>query len=192
LILARFFTDTVIYFVIFWLPEYLRKERHFDLAMVGQYASVPFIFGGIGYIVGGWISGRLMRAGWSLAKARKFGMLMGAAVMPAAILAPLVPTAALALTAICFVTFGHAVWSSNLQAVPTDLFRAGEMGTATGFSGMGGAIGGMLANFGTGWVVQHFSYAPVFMMAGLMHPVAVTLVYVLLPERRWKSNQLIA
>ena len=27
LILARFFTDPVIYFVIFWLPEYLRKER---------------------------------------------------------------------------------------------------------------------------------------------------------------------
>jgi len=47
LILARFFTDPVIYFVIFWLPEYLRKERHFDLAMVGKYAWVPFIFGGI-------------------------------------------------------------------------------------------------------------------------------------------------
>ena len=26
----------MIYFVIFWLPEYLRKERHFDLAMVGE------------------------------------------------------------------------------------------------------------------------------------------------------------
>ena len=37
LILARFFTDPVIYFVIFWLPEYLRKERGFDLAMVGKY-----------------------------------------------------------------------------------------------------------------------------------------------------------
>jgi ACS family hexuronate transporter-like MFS transporter len=192
LILARFFTDPVIYFVIFWLPEYLRKERHFDLAMVGQYASVPFVFGGIGYVVGGWLSGRLMRAGWSLPKARKFGMLLGASVMPAAILAPLVPNAALALGAICFVTLGHAFWTSNLQAVPTDLFRAGEMGTATGFSGMGGAIGGMLANFGTGWVVQHFSYSPVFMMAGLMHPVAVTLIYVLLPERRWATNRLIA
>ena len=29
LILARFFTDPVLYFVIFWLPEYLRKERGF-------------------------------------------------------------------------------------------------------------------------------------------------------------------
>src|SRR5689334_6853824 len=36
LILARFFTDPVIYFVIFWLPEYLRKERGFDLKAVGE------------------------------------------------------------------------------------------------------------------------------------------------------------
>ena len=57
LTLARFFTDPVIYFVIFWLPEYLRKERHFDLAMVGQYASVPFVFGGIAYLDGWWVIG---------------------------------------------------------------------------------------------------------------------------------------
>ena len=78
LMLARFFTDPVIYFVIFWLPEYLRKERHFDLAMVGQYASIPFIAGGVAYLVGGWLSGRLMRAGWRLPKARKAVMLLGA------------------------------------------------------------------------------------------------------------------
>jgi ACS family hexuronate transporter-like MFS transporter len=62
LILARFFTDPVIYFVIFWLPEYLRRERGFDLAMVGRYAWVPFIFGDIGYVLGGWLSGRLIKA----------------------------------------------------------------------------------------------------------------------------------
>ncbi len=185
LILARFFTDPVIYFVIFWLPEYLRKERHFDLAMVGNYASVPFIAGGIGYVAGGWLSGKLMRAGWSLPRARKFVMLLGAAVMPAALLAPGVPAAWMAILAICFVTLGHAFWTSNLQAIPTDLFRGSEMGTATGFSGMGGALGGILANFGTGWVVQHFSYAPVFVMAGLMHPLAIAIVYKMLPDYRF-------
>jgi ACS family hexuronate transporter-like MFS transporter len=185
LILARFFTDPVIYFVIFWLPEYLRKERHFDLAMVGNYASVPFIAGGIGYVTGGWLSGKLMRAGWSLPRARKFVMLLGAAVMPAALLAPGVPAAWMAILAICFVTLGHAFWTANLQAIPTDLFRGSEMGTATGFSGMGGALGGILANFGTGWVVQHFSYAPVFVMAGLMHPLAIAIVYKMLPDYRF-------
>jgi hypothetical protein len=48
---------------------------------------------------------------------------------------------------------------------------------------MGGAIGGILANLGTGYIVQHFSYAPVFFMAGLMHPLSTGLVYWLLPNR---------
>jgi len=188
LILARFFTDPVIYFVIFWLPEYLRKERGFDLKMVGDYAWVPFIFGDIGYILGGWLSGKLIRTGWKLPNARKFVMLLGALVMPAAIAAPLVPTAFLAIGATCFVTFGHAFWVSNIQTLPTDLFRGHEIGTATGFSGMGGAIGGILANLGTGYIVQHFSYRPIFLLAGLMHPLSIVLVYWLLPNRYFRGD----
>jgi MFS transporter, ACS family, hexuronate transporter len=189
LIIARFFTDPVIYFIIFWLPEYLRKERGFDLAMVGKYAWVPFNFGDIGYVLGGWLSGRLMRAGWTLPKARKFVMLIGAGFMPVAILAPLVPAPWMAIAATCFATWGHAFWVANLQALPTDLFHGQEMGTASGFSGMGGAVGGMIANLGTGWLVQHYSYAPVFLIAGLMHPLSIGLVYWLLPNRYFtKTN----
>ncbi len=183
LILARFFTDPVIYFVIFWLPEYLRRERGFDLAMVGKYAWVPFIFGDIGYVLGGWLSGRLMRAGWRLDRARKFVMLVGACFLPAAIVAPLVPAAWMAIAATCLVTFGHAFWVANLQTLPTDLFRGSEVGTATGFSGMGGAVGGVLANLGTGYVVAHFSYTPIFLLAGLMHPLSAALIFWLLPAR---------
>jgi ACS family hexuronate transporter-like MFS transporter len=189
LILGRFFTDPVIYFVIFWLPEYLRRERGFDLAMVGKYAWVPFIFGDIGYLLGGWLSGYLMRRGWTLPRARKFVMLLGACCMPAAIFAPFVPAASMAIAATCFVTFGHAFWVANIQTLPADLFRGGEIGTVMGFSGMGGAVGGILANLGTGYVVQNFTYAPVFLMAGLMHPLAAFLVYKLLPDSRFRGAQ---
>jgi MFS transporter, ACS family, hexuronate transporter len=188
LIIARFFTDPVIYFVIFWMPEYLRKVRGFDLAMVGKYSWVPFIFGGIGYVLGGWLSGRLMRAGWSLPRSRKFVMLLGAAVMPAALVAPFVPDAWMVIAATCFITFGHAFWVSNLQALPIDLFRGREVGTASGFTGMGGAIGGMLAQLGTGYLVTNFSYAPVFIMAGLMHPLSAIIVYALLPDREFRKS----
>jgi ACS family hexuronate transporter-like MFS transporter len=185
LIVARFFTDPVIYFVIFWLPEYLRKERGFNLEMVGRYAWVPFVVGGVGYVVGGWLSGALMRAGWTLPRSRKFAMALGAAIMPAAMAAPFVPAAWMAIAATCMITLGHAFWVSNLQTLPADLFRNRETGTVMGFSGMGGAVGGMLANMGTGWIVAHFSYAPVFLLAGLMHPLSAVLVYWWLPDRRF-------
>jgi ACS family hexuronate transporter-like MFS transporter len=177
------------YFVIFWLPEYLRKERAFDLAMVGKYAWVPFIFGDIGYVTGGWLSGKLMERGWPLPKARKFVMLLGALCLPVAMVAPMVPSAQMAIAAICFITLGHALWVSNLQTLPTDLFKANEVGTASGLTGMGGAIGGVLANLGTGYLVSEFSYTPVFLIAGLMHPLSCAIVYGLLPNRLFPTGE---
>ena len=187
LTLARTFTDPVIYFVIFWLPEYLQKERHFDLAMVGKYSWVPFIFGGIGYMLGGYLSGWLMQRGVSMPKARKRIMLIGAMCLPVAIAAPFVPTAALAIGATCFITFGHGFWVANLQTLPTDLFPGHEVGTVSGFSGMGGALGGMVTNLGTGYVVSHFSYAPIFLLAGIMHPLSMIIVAKMLPDSRFKN-----
>jgi ACS family hexuronate transporter-like MFS transporter len=183
LILARFFTDPVIYFVIFWMPEYLRRERGFDLAMVGQFAWVPFVFGDIGYVLGGWLSGRMIRAGVSLPTARKRVMLIGAAVMPSAMFAPFAPNAWFAIAAICGVTLGHAFWVANLLTIPTDIYSGRRVGSVSGLSGMGGAIGGALANLATGYVVRHFSYTPVFLAAGLMHPISWLILSSLLPNR---------
>ncbi len=116
-------------------------------------------------------------------------MLLGAVCMPAASLAPFVPGAGMVIAATCFVTFGHAFFVSNIQTLPTDLFEPREVGTAMGFSGLGGAIGGMLANLGTGYVVQHFSYAPVFILAGVVHPLSVALIYRMLPSRYFRRTE---
>ncbi|MGH8021980.1 MAG: MFS transporter [Limisphaerales bacterium] len=187
-ILPRLLTDPVIYFVIFWLPEYLEKVRGFDLAMIGKYAWMPYVIGGApGYIIGGLLSGRMIRRGRKLGVSRKMAMTVGAAFLPAAILAPFVPSAGLAIAAMCVVVFGHAIWISNLMALPTDLFASRSVATAAGVSGMGGAIGGALANWFTGSIVLHFSYLPIFICAGLLHPFAVLLVWLLLPERYFQK-----
>ena len=182
LILARFLTDPVVYFIIFWLPEYLRRERGFSLQMVGKYAWMPFVFADAGYLLGGWLSSHLMQRGWSVSASRKLAMAAGAALLPSAILAPLAPSAGLALTATCLVLFGHAIWIANLMTLPTDLFPSRQVGTVSGFSGMGGAIGGMLASLVTGFVVTRFSFRPIFVIAGLMHPLGVLLIYRLIPR----------
>ena len=43
-------------------------------------------------------------------------------------------------------------------------------------------IAGMLATLGTGYVVTKFSYSPVFLVAGLMHPAAMAIIAVMLPS----------
>lgn len=183
LAMARFLTDPVIYFVIFWLPEYLRKERGFDLAMVGQFAWMPFLFGDVGYVLGGWLSGKLVALGFPLRKARTTAMLVGACLLPAAAIAPLAPSASLAIAATCVVVLGHAIWIANLLTLPADLFPAHEVGTATGFSGSGGAVGGILATLAIGYVVSRFSYLPVFLIAAVLHPLGWLLIHFLLVEK---------
>jgi len=115
-------------------------------------------------------------------------MLLGALFMPVGILAPHVPSAEMAIAVTCFMAMGHALWVANLQTLPTDLFKATEVGTASGFTGMGGAIGGVLANLGTGYIVLKFSYAPIWFVAGLMHPLAIGIVYWLLPDRYFAAE----
>ena len=188
LILARFLTDPVIYFVMFWLPAYLEKERNFDLKMIGEYTWIPWTVGGMGYVFGGWLSGRMMRAGWRTGKSRKIAMTVGAALLPSAILAPLVPSAALVIVAMSVVVLGHAIWVTNLMTLPTDLFPSSTVATAAGLSGMGGAIASALANWFTGSVVTHFSYLPIFICAGLLHPTAMLLLWRFLPEKHFEPK----
>ncbi|MBP2639200.1 MAG: sauU 4 [Firmicutes bacterium] len=42
-----------------WLPTYLVQARGFSLMKMGVVASLPFFAGGIGYIVGGWLSDKI-------------------------------------------------------------------------------------------------------------------------------------
>jgi ACS family hexuronate transporter-like MFS transporter len=183
LILVRLLTDAPVFYIIFWLPEYLRKGRGFNLQEVGTYSWVPFVFGDVGYVFGGWLSGHLIRRGWTLSQARKLLMLAGAALLPSAIAAPFLPSAGAAIGAICLVLLGHALWIANLMTLPADLFPSYQIGAVTGLSGMGGAVGGIISNLFAGYTVAKFSYAPTFIAAGLMHPLAALLVYLLLPDK---------
>ena len=133
--IPRFLTDPVIYFVIFGLPDYLEKDRGFSLVMIRNYGWIPFAFGGVGYLIGGWLSGRMFEAGWSIGKSRKTVMTIGAAFLPVAILAPLVPSSGLALAAMAVVVFGHAIWVANLMVLPTDLFPSRAVASAAAFQG---------------------------------------------------------
>jgi ACS family hexuronate transporter-like MFS transporter len=94
----------------------------------------------------------------------------------------LAPSAELAIAATCIVVLGHAIWIANLLTLPADIFKVNEVGTATGLSGMAGSIGGTFANLLTGYVVTQFSYLPMFIWAGLMHPLALLMIWRLLPN----------
>ena len=179
IVIARFLVDPVWWLYITWLPLYLSQVHGFDLKQIGLFAWVPYVAADAGSLFGGWLSGFLIGRGWSVNKARKAVIIFAAALMPAGILAAFTPDAMMALGLIGVVLFGFQVWINNVQTLPSDLFPSNAVGSVAGLGGTGAGIGSMIFIFSTGWVVDHFSYTPVLVTAGILAPVGTLLLCVI-------------
>jgi len=84
LMIGLFCLNFAIYFFITWFPSYLLQARGFSLLSLGTWGSLPALMGVLGNWVGGFISDRLLRLGWSPTRARKTclvgGMLMSSSI----------------------------------------------------------------------------------------------------------------
>lgn len=78
--LGQYCITTLTWFFLTWFPLYLAQARHMSVIKVGLAAAVPGLCGGVGGILGGVISDRLLRAGCSLSLARKLPIMAGMAL----------------------------------------------------------------------------------------------------------------
>jgi ACS family hexuronate transporter-like MFS transporter len=179
LLLCRLLVGPVIQFYWFWLPAYLFQARGLSLAAIGMFSWIPYLFGDVGSVGGGWAAGYLMRRGVSLPAARLGTMWAGAACCALSACVTLAPSAASAIGLICLVMFGHTALSANMFAAISDIFPDGAVGRVTGLSGIAGGISGLLFPLLTGYLVDKLSFAPVFVIAGLL-PAAGVLCLALL------------
>ena len=83
IVVSRFVTDPVWWLYITWLPLFLNKVHGFDLKKIGLFAWVPYVAADAGSLLGGFTSGYLIKHGWTVDRARKATILIGAAMMPA-------------------------------------------------------------------------------------------------------------
>ena len=178
-IISKVFFDPAWYFYIFWFPTYLKSERHFDMAAIGKYAWLPFFVAGLGNLFGGALSGFLIRRGVSITFARKSAMTFFILLMLAAIPAVLAPTATLSIVYVSIAMTGYTGALANMLAMPADVFPGNAVGSIWGLASMGAGFGGMLFSLITGWVVDHYSYTPVFIGFGLMPLVCAAIVWTL-------------
>jgi len=179
IVLGRFITDPIWWLYIFWLPSYLQEARGFSLQQVGQSAWLPFLAAGIGALSGGYASGALISRGWSVDRARKVVMGVGALLTSAGILAMRAPDPYVALAWMSVVLFGFQVWVNNLQTLPSDFFPSNAVGSVFGLGGAAAALASILFTWGTGQVVDAFGYTPVFLTAGILGPLGLVVTLAL-------------
>jgi ACS family hexuronate transporter-like MFS transporter len=175
---GRFFSDPIWWFLIAWLPNYLKSERGFSLALIGLLAWVPFLFADIGNLTGGYVSSLLIKRGWSVDRARKAVLGLSALLVPVGVLGVVATTSdATAIASISLIAFAFQSWIVNIHTIPSDTFPKQDVGSVFGIGGTAAGIASMLFTLLVGYVVDRFGYQPVFIMVGVMAPLAAALFF---------------
>ena len=183
-VLAKFLTDPVWWFYLYWLPPYLYDVRKFDLKQIGWALPVVYLMADFGSVGGGWLSGYLIRRGWTTKRARRGAMTVCALCMPVAALAVLAPGPVLTIALIGLANSAHQGWSANLFTITSDTFPRGAVASVTGIGGCAGGIGGFLFSAVIpGFVVSHFGYKPMFGLMGTIHVIALLAMFPLLKQK---------
>ena len=179
ILLSRFCCDPVWWLYITWLPLYLYKVHGFSLKQIGLFAWVPYVAADAGSLFGGWVSGHLIARGWSANRARKSVIVCAMLCMCTGLFAAVAHSAAAALAAIAVVLFGFQAWINNVQTLPSDYFPESAVGSVAGLGGLGAGVGAILFTQTTGFVVDHFSYTPILIAAGLLPLLGTALLFAL-------------
>ena len=177
-IIGKFITDPVWWFFLFWLPSYLEKERGQNPLASAGWIGVIYTGSSIGSILGGWLSGSLIKRGWPVGKARMTTMLLAAIFMPGSILAYYADSFVVCVAFITLATACHQAWSANLFTNATDMFPQKVAGSVVGLGATAGGIGGMFMTLLAALAVQWTGTQQiVFVWAGGMHLAALLLFW---------------
>ncbi len=186
--LSKVFSDPVWYFYIFWFPQYLKVAHSFSLREIGETAWIPFFTATLGNLAGGAVFSALSYAGAGPATARRIAIFIFSFLMVPAAFAGGISSAAACIALIATATFGYCGALANLLAVPGDVFPKGAVASIWGFASMGSGIGGMVFALVTGWLVDRYSFRPVFVIFGLIPLIAAWTVWTL--PRKVETAQL--
>lgn len=175
--LSKVFSDPAWYFYTFWFPQYLKTVHGFSLRQIGETGWIPFFTAALGNLAGGAAFTALLRIAGEAAMARRIGVLLFSALMIPAVLVSGNLSAAACIGLISVATFGYAGALANLLAIPGDAFPSDVVASIWGFASMGSGIGAMIFSLLTGWLVEHYSFHPAFILFGVLPAISAWIVW---------------
>ena len=182
--IAKYLTDPIWWFYLYWIPNFLRDKHGLDLTTIGPPLIVIYVIADVGSIGGGWISSTFIKRGWTINRARKTAMLICALAVTPIVLAANVKSLWVAVGLIGLAAAAHQGWSCNLFTTTSDMFPRQAVGSVVGMGGMAGALGGATLAVATGYILQSTgqNYTIVFCIAGSAYLIALLVIQLLAPQ----------
>src|SRR5580700_3410182 len=183
--IAKFLTDPIWYFYLFWLPSYFSAKFNLNLSHLGLPLIIVYNVSAIGSIGGGWLPAPFRRLGLSLNYARLTAMLFCAALVVPIYSAGSVKSVWTAIALISIAAGAHQGWSANLFTTSSDMFPRSAVGSVVGIGGMAGSVGSALFAFFAGHILQlTHNYVTLFGIAASAYLLALIVLCVLAPGLR--------
>jgi len=179
------FSAPIWWFYLYWLPKFLHQEHGLDLSTMGPPLVVIYTMTSFGSIGGGWLSGYLLRRGWSLNKSRKITLLICALAVVPVVFAAKASNLWVATLLIGLAASAHQGWAANLFTLVSDLFPKQAVASVVGLGAMFGSVTAMAFAQTAGFILQTTgSYWPLFIISGSAYLLALAIMQALIPDMK--------
>jgi len=155
-VVGKFLTDPIWWFYLFWIPSYFNTTYHLDISQSAIYVSTIYVTASFGSILGGYLSGLLIKRGMPVYKARKTAMLLFALLVVPVVFVQFTTDAWTAVALISLAAAAHQAWSANIFTTASDMFPKKAVSSVVGIGGMAGSVGGILFPLLIGILLDHF------------------------------------
>lgn len=180
---AKFLTDPIWWFYLFWIPGYIQTTFHLSLSQSKMPVMLAYAISIIGSIGGGQISSSLIAHGKTPNVGRKTAMLICVLCIAPIFAVPFVHQLWVVVALLGLATAGHQGWSANVFTLPSDMFPKAAVASVTGIGGMAGAFGGVLLLYSAGAIVQKtHSFVTLFVIACIAYPLAFVIIHAITPK----------
>jgi len=187
---GKFLTDGVWWFLLFWLPDYLKKQFGMDIHHIMWPTFIVYFISIFGSTFGGNLPRMMINRGTPVYKARMRAMFV-IALFPLFLLLTQYfgnkeifgnYASTLAIAVICIGAAAHQAWSANLFTTVSDMFPKSAVGSVTGIGGMAGGIGGFVIQRLSGILNTSYpksAYLIMFTICALAYIVAWSIIRLL-------------
>lgn len=178
-------TDGVWWFYLFWGAKFLGEQFGVDIRNMGLPFLIIFVMADAGSLIGGYISGALIKKGWTINRSRKITMLVCAIIILPVSLVPVITGKWIAVFLIGLAAAGHQSWSINGYTLVPDVFPKKAIASVIGIGKMVGVAVAIVADLALGAVLDtanNSGYFWAFTIAGFSYILILGFVHLLMPK----------
>ena len=181
--IAKFLTDPIWWFYLFWLPSFFDSRFHLGLSHLGLPLIIVYNLSMVGSIAGGWLPAPFCGLGLNVVKARMSAMLVCAISVFPVLMAGNLNSEWAAIGVLSLAAAAHQGWSANLFTIASDMFPRTAVGAVVGIGGMAGAIGGVLFSVSAGKILHlTHSYKTLFGISASVYLVSMAIIWIMAPN----------